>query len=166
MPQARKRPCTYLPPVVPSGSTRRRPPTSVRSAGMSDGAAAEDAGQLAASQPGLRPRLETRPPQGPSPGAGTATLAAAVPATSLGCGGLMGALLVRAAKDQIRPYPPDATALPSRLPPVLEKTSSRPPHTESRTTPDATGVSPTGAPLAAPARAGPAAPTSAVGLTG
>jgi hypothetical protein len=80
--------------------------------------------------------------------------------------GVMSALMVRVAKDQIRPYPLDPAGLPSRLPPVLEKTSSRPPHTESRTAPDATGVSPTGAPLGAPARARPAAPAPAVGLAG
>src|ERR1700756_1853068 len=31
--------------------------------------------------------------------------------------GVMGTLILRAAKDQIRPYPPDPTGLPSRLPP-------------------------------------------------
>jgi len=76
----------HLPPLVPSRSTSRRPPTSVPSAGMSGGVAAEDAGQLAAPQSGLRPRLETGPAQGSDPVAGTATFAAAVAATSLGCG--------------------------------------------------------------------------------
>ena len=65
--------------------------------------------------------------------------------------GFMGALILRAVKDQFRPYPLDSSGLPSRLPPASEKTSSRQPHTESRTAPDATGVSPTGAPLGASA---------------
>lgn len=80
--------------------------------------------------------------------------------------GVMGALIVRAAKDQMRPYPLDPAGLPSRLAPASEKTRSRPSHTESRTAPDATGVSPTGAPLGAPARARPAAPAPPVGLAG
>jgi hypothetical protein len=79
--------------------------------------------------------------------------------------GVMGTLILRAAKDQIRPYPPDPTGLPSRLPPATEKTSSRLPHTESRTA-DATGVSPTGAPLGAVASGPPAAPAPAAGLAG
>jgi len=79
--------------------------------------------------------------------------------------GFMGALILRAAKDQIRPYPLDPTALPSRLPPAAEKTSSHLPHTESRTA-DATGVSPTGAPLGATANGSPAAPPPVVSLAG
>src|ERR1051326_200000 len=80
--------------------------------------------------------------------------------------GVMGALILRVAKDQFRPYPLDPAGVPSRLPPASEKTSSRLPHTESRTAPDATGVSPTGASLGAPASARPAAPAPAVGLAG
>src|SRR3974390_2955825 len=34
--------------------------------------------------------------------------------------GVMGTLILRAAKDQIRPYPIDPAALPSRLPPGAE----------------------------------------------
>lgn len=79
--------------------------------------------------------------------------------------GVMGALILRAAKDQIRPYLNDPTALPSRLPPVSEKTSSRLRHTESQTA-DATGVSSTGAPLGAAAGGQPPAPPPAVGLSG
>ena len=59
--------------------------------------------------------------------------------------GVMSALILRSAKDQIRPYPIDPTGLLSRLPPFSEKTSSRLPHTESRAENDAPGVSPTGA---------------------
>ena len=58
--------------------------------------------------------------------------------------GVMSALILRAAKDQIRPYLPDPTGLPSRLPLFPKKTSSSLPHTESRAGDDATGVSPTG----------------------
>jgi hypothetical protein len=58
--------------------------------------------------------------------------------------GFMSTLILGAAKDQIRPYLPDPTGLPSRLPPSPEKTSSSLPHTESRAGNDAPGVSPTG----------------------
>ena len=79
--------------------------------------------------------------------------------------GVMGKVILLAAKDQMRPYPIDPPALPSRLPPASEKTSSRLPHTESHTTDHATGVSPTGAPLGTAAGGQPAAPPPAVGLT-
>jgi len=58
--------------------------------------------------------------------------------------GVMSALIVRAAKDQIQPYLADPSGLPSRLPPFSKKTSSSLLHTESRAGNDATGVSPTG----------------------
>ena len=58
--------------------------------------------------------------------------------------GVMSALILRAAKDQIRPYLIDGVRLPSRLPSAPEKTSSRLPHTEFRAGNDAPGVSPTG----------------------
>jgi hypothetical protein len=58
--------------------------------------------------------------------------------------GVMSTLILRAAKDQIRPYLIDGARLPSRLPPAPEKTSSHLPHTESRAGNDAPGVSPTG----------------------
>src|SRR5207302_2936593 len=76
--------------------------------------------------------------------------------------GVMGALIIRATKDQIRPYLPDSAGVPSALPPSPEKTSPGLQHTESRTSNDATGVSPTGPPLGAPAGAPPAtaAPTA------
>lgn len=80
--------------------------------------------------------------------------------------GVMATLILRAAKDQMRPYPIDPTALPSRLPPATEKTSSRLPHTESHTSAHATGVSPTGAQLGAAASGPPAAPPPTVGLAG
>ncbi len=58
--------------------------------------------------------------------------------------GVMSALILRAAKDEIRPYLSDLTGLPSRVPPFSKKTSSNLPHTESRAKNDATGVSSTG----------------------
>ncbi len=76
---------------------------------------------------------------------------------------VMGTLILRAAKDQFRPYVLDPAGLPSRLPPARENTSSGLPHTESR---DATGVSPTGTALGTDAGGDPAAPAPAVGLTG
>src|ERR1700722_7715139 len=79
--------------------------------------------------------------------------------------GVTRGLILRAAKDEIRSYPIDPTGLPSPLPPAAEKTSSRLLHTESRKA-DATGVSPTGAPLGAAASRQPAAPSPAVGLAG
>jgi hypothetical protein len=65
--------------------------------------------------------------------------------------GVMGALIVRAAKDQIRPYLIDPTGLPSALPPPPQKTSSGFAHTETHKANDATGVSPTGSAMGAPA---------------
>jgi hypothetical protein len=58
--------------------------------------------------------------------------------------GVMSALILRAAKDQIRSYLPDPAGLPSGLPLPIEKTSPSLAHTESRARNDATGVSPTG----------------------
>jgi hypothetical protein len=58
--------------------------------------------------------------------------------------GVMSALLLRAAKDEIRPYLHDPKRLPSRLPLPPKKTSASLPHTESRAQSDAPGVSPTG----------------------
>ena len=65
--------------------------------------------------------------------------------------GVMSALIVRTAKDQIRSYLVDPTTLPGRLPLSSEKTSSEFPHTETRQANDATGVSPTGPALGTPA---------------
>ena len=58
--------------------------------------------------------------------------------------GVRSTLILRAAKDQIRPHLLDPAGLSSRLPRSREKTSSSLPHTESRAGNDATGVSPTG----------------------
>jgi len=58
--------------------------------------------------------------------------------------GVMSALILGAAKDQIRPYLHQSTGLLSRLPLFPENTSSNLPHTESRAGDDATGISRTG----------------------
>jgi hypothetical protein len=65
--------------------------------------------------------------------------------------GVLSALILRTAKDQIRPYLIDPTGLPSGLPLSPQKTSSGFPHTETRKANDATGVSPTGPALGTPA---------------
>src|SRR5450432_3472932 len=57
--------------------------------------------------------------------------------------GIMGALILRAAKDQIRPYLVDPTGLPNTLPLSPQKTSSGFPHTRTERANHATGVSPT-----------------------
>src|SRR6266542_291601 len=75
--------------------------------------------------------------------------------------GLMGALIVRAAKDQIRPYLLDPTRLPSTLPPPPQKTSPGLGDTESRAASDAPGVSPTRPAMGTPASP-PTAPAAAV----
>src|SRR5580658_3997291 len=72
---------------------------------------------------------------------------------------VMGALMVRSAKDQFRLYLPDPTRLHSTLPLSSRKTSPDFAHTEPRAESDATGVSPTGPAVGASAssRAAPAA---------
>src|SRR5258708_11634361 len=74
--------------------------------------------------------------------------------------GLMGALIVRSAKDQIRPYLLDPTRLPSTLPLASRKTSPSLSHTEPRAANDATGVSPT-RPAMGTSASPPAAPAAA-----
>jgi hypothetical protein len=80
--------------------------------------------------------------------------------------GVLGALILRTAKDQLSPHPIDSARLPSGLPLSPKKTSSSLPHTESRAGDDATGVSPTGPAMGASTspRAAPAAPVA--GLSG
>jgi hypothetical protein len=65
--------------------------------------------------------------------------------------GVMSALILRAAKDEIRSYLPDLAGLPSRVPAPPEKTGPCFPHTGSRARNDATGVSPTGPEMGTPA---------------
>src|SRR5450631_171968 len=80
--------------------------------------------------------------------------------------GVLGALLIRTAKDQFQAYVVDVTRLPGALPLPPKKTSSRLSHTESRADRNAIGVSPTQPALGTPAsaRAAPSAPTA--GLVG
>jgi hypothetical protein len=80
--------------------------------------------------------------------------------------GLMGALLIRAAKDQFRAYLIDPAALSGTLPLLSEKTSPSLAHTQLQTASDATGISPTRPPMGTSAspRAAPAAPSA--GLAG
>jgi hypothetical protein len=49
-----------LPPVVPAERASRKPATCMREAGMPGVAPAEDPGQLAPPEPGLRHRLPNR----------------------------------------------------------------------------------------------------------
>ena len=56
---------------------------------------------------------------------------------------VMGALIVRSAKDPWAAYPIDPARLPSRLPAPPQKTSARLGHTDPRAGDHATGVSPT-----------------------
>jgi hypothetical protein len=65
--------------------------------------------------------------------------------------GVMSALILRVAKDQIHPYLLDSTSVPRPLPLSPEKTSPGIAHTETRAGNDATGVSPTGPEMGTPA---------------
>jgi hypothetical protein len=78
--------------------------------------------------------------------------------------GVMGALILRSAKDQFSPYLPDPARLSGALPPLPEKTNPGFAHTESRAGDDATGVSPTGPAMGTSAspRAAPAAPVAGI----
>src|SRR5450755_1370376 len=79
--------------------------------------------------------------------------------------GVMGALMVRAAKDQFRAYLLDPTRFPGTLPAPPQKTSPGMGHTESAGG-HATGVSPT-RPAMGPLTSPPAAPPAALaGLPG
>ena len=80
--------------------------------------------------------------------------------------GVTGALIIRAAKDQIRPYVIDATAVPGALPLFPQKTSSGLPHTRIQPGNHATGASPTRPALGAPASPRAAPPAPPAGLVG
>ena len=80
--------------------------------------------------------------------------------------GVMGALIVRTTKDQIRSYVVDPARLPGILPPSPRKTSPGLGHTETRIGDDATGISPTGPPMGAPASARPAPAAPSAGVAG
>ena len=79
--------------------------------------------------------------------------------------GVMGGLMIRIAKDQIRPYLVDPTRLAGALPPAPRKTSPGLGHTEPAGD-DATGVSPTRPAMgtsASPPTAPPATPSGVFG---
>src|ERR1700678_1700235 len=80
--------------------------------------------------------------------------------------GVMGALMIRAAKDQIRRYLIDPTTVLSPLPLIPQKTSSGFPRTQTEPTSDATGVSPTQPAMAASASSRDAPPAPSAGVVG
>jgi len=81
--------------------------------------------------------------------------------------GVLGALILRAAKDQFKAYLLDSTSLSGALPATPEKTRSGPADTETRAAPDAaTGVSSTGPPPGRPPGAASGAPAAADRLAG
>ncbi len=79
--------------------------------------------------------------------------------------GVMGALMVRTAKDEFRAYLIDPTRLSGTLPPPSRKTSSDLGHSEAAGD-DATGVSPTRAALGTSARPPTATAAAADGVVG
>src|ERR1035437_3737460 len=80
--------------------------------------------------------------------------------------GVMGALMVRTAKDQFRPYLIDPAGVPNTLPLSRHKTSSGFPHTRTQPENHATGVSPTGPAVGASASPRAAPSASPAGLAG
>ena len=79
--------------------------------------------------------------------------------------GVMGALIVRSAKDQFLPYPVDSTRLPDTLPLPPRKTSPGLGHTEPAGD-HATGVSSTRPAMGAPASPTPAPAAAPDGIAG
>ena len=79
--------------------------------------------------------------------------------------GVLGALLVRTAKDEFRAYLIDPTIVPGTLPRLSRKTRSQLGHSEPAGD-DATGVSPTRAALGTSARPPTAAAAAADGVVG
>ena len=80
--------------------------------------------------------------------------------------GVLGGVLLRAAKDQFLAYISDSMKLSGTLPVPPEKTSPDFVHTEARTDGHATGISPTGAAMGAPAGARAAPAATVDGLAG
>src|ERR1700686_2882170 len=78
--------------------------------------------------------------------------------------GVMGALIIRTAKDQIHLYLTDPTGVSGTLPPFPQKTRASLPHTRTQSSDHATGVSPARSAMGASAssRAAPAAPAAGV----
>ena len=81
--------------------------------------------------------------------------------------GVMGKVLLRAAKDQSIRHPTDSTAVPPNNPTPPRKTRSGLPHTETRAPQNAaTGVSSTGPPPGTPPGPPPGAVPAAAGVPG
>src|SRR5260370_4494565 len=80
--------------------------------------------------------------------------------------GLMGALMIRTAKDQILPYLVDRAGVPGTLPFSPQKTSSGLPHTRPQPADHATRVSPTRSQVGASAGARAAPPPPVTGIAG
>ena len=81
--------------------------------------------------------------------------------------GVMGKVILHAAKDQSPRHPIDSTAVPPNIPPPPRKTRSRLPHTETRAPNHAAiGVSSTGPPPGTPPRPPPGEVPAAIGLVG
>ncbi len=78
--------------------------------------------------------------------------------------GVLGALILRTAKDLIRPYLPDPTGVPGTLPLSAQKTSPGFPHTRAQSPDHATGVSSARSAMgaSASARAAPSAPSAGI----
>ena len=80
--------------------------------------------------------------------------------------GVMGALMIRTAKDQIRPYLIDPAGVSGTLPLFPQKTSSGFEHTRTQSAAHATGVSSTGPAVGASASSRAAPPTPSSGVAG
>jgi hypothetical protein len=80
--------------------------------------------------------------------------------------GVMATLILRTAKDQIRPYLTDPKAVADTLPLSPQKTSPGLPHTQAQSSGHATGVSPARPPMGAPASARAAPPAPVAGVAG
>ena len=167
-----------LPAVVPAGPASRNLPACLRESGMPGVAAAENPSRLAPPEPRLRYRLAHRPTRGADTiPARTVAHARPVEPTTLGCRerpvgpqgadfiGVMGALMVRSAKDQFRAYRIDPTRPPGTLPLPPRKTSPGLGHTESAGD-QATGVSPARPAMGTSASPPTAPPAASDGLSG
>jgi hypothetical protein len=179
MPEARKRPCTicrrwFRPdPRVgtrqracgnPGCQTSRRQKTQAKWRNQNPGySIAWRIDRRAAAQPEAPEPLRLPPPLNQLPWDVAKDQFGAQGADFIG---VMGALIVRTTKDQIRPYLTDPTAVPGVLPLSSQKTSPGLPHTRTQSPDHAPGVSPARPAMGASAssRAAPPAPTA--GLAG
>src|ERR1700722_8257254 len=155
MPEARKRPCTicrrwFRPDLRvgtrqracgnPGCQTSRRQKTQASWGNRNPGySIAWRIEQRAAVHPGAPGRLRVPPPLNQPPWDVEKDQFGPQGADFIG---VMGALIVRTAKDQIRPYLADPTAVPGILPLSPQKTSPNLPHTRFQSPDHAPGVSP------------------------